>query len=557
MGRQRAANDPSVRTELTERQRQVLRLIARGRTNGQIAEELGLTLDGVKWHVREILTRLGVDCREEAAAWWKRNRGMGERMPSWLGWPLAAGFGGATAVAVAVVFVVGVVIGSPGSDEPAVPERECRPAPGSIIGLDPFCVAWRDRFDDESGFRVTIGYGGGGEVFTYTTEPGTETFFPPDGHAPPRQGTLDECLARSNIQVSVAVIRSDIPEEFARGAVNFECASAAGSPEDPEFISQPELTLAGEGDGWRVYVDEEGGVPHARDAVLAVHWSHPNARVEMVDAATGRVAARWEVGYAPGAVLRAAANELLISDEHWSREPDHRWRLLRFSLDSLDLIEARPMPGRIYPRRPVGWMILSADQRSLFYTAPLYPDCFEQVSDLVRIARDCDRFRVGVLNLDAPGSPIVLANVGEQCGTLSPGLPGTRSARIACRDGQAFTVSADGPASEIVSGPHPRPGLSSAAETLVSDELSLRWAISGGACCTIARASLVRVETGEVVTNAPLGPNRYQAIAPVTANRVLLMDATGQLFHLDFATGERVRLGYAIADVTEQTVLVR
>lgn len=35
----------------TERQRQVLDLMARGRTNTEIAETLGLSLAGAKWHV--------------------------------------------------------------------------------------------------------------------------------------------------------------------------------------------------------------------------------------------------------------------------------------------------------------------------------------------------------------------------------------------------------------------------------------------------------------------------------------------------------------------------
>ena len=46
--------------QLTPRQREVLDLLARGRTNPQIAESLGISLDGAKWHVSEVLSRLGV-----------------------------------------------------------------------------------------------------------------------------------------------------------------------------------------------------------------------------------------------------------------------------------------------------------------------------------------------------------------------------------------------------------------------------------------------------------------------------------------------------------------
>ena len=75
MSRPRAANEPSVRFELSPRQQEVLGLIARGCTNGEIADRLGITLDGVKWHVSEILARLDVPSREEAVvAWQQRQR---------------------------------------------------------------------------------------------------------------------------------------------------------------------------------------------------------------------------------------------------------------------------------------------------------------------------------------------------------------------------------------------------------------------------------------------------------------------------------------------------
>ncbi len=60
----------------TPRQREVLDLLVRGRTNGQIATELGISLDGAKWHVSEIITKLGVDSREEAAEYWRAQNGL-------------------------------------------------------------------------------------------------------------------------------------------------------------------------------------------------------------------------------------------------------------------------------------------------------------------------------------------------------------------------------------------------------------------------------------------------------------------------------------------------
>src|SRR6266545_3431142 len=54
---------------LTPREWEVLDLLRQRLTNEQIAERLGITLDGAKYHVSEILSKLGVGTREDAAAW--------------------------------------------------------------------------------------------------------------------------------------------------------------------------------------------------------------------------------------------------------------------------------------------------------------------------------------------------------------------------------------------------------------------------------------------------------------------------------------------------------
>lgn len=64
----------------TPRQREVLDLLAQGRSNAEIAEQLGVSLDGAKWHVREIMGRLGVDSREDAAEYWRQERGLPARL---------------------------------------------------------------------------------------------------------------------------------------------------------------------------------------------------------------------------------------------------------------------------------------------------------------------------------------------------------------------------------------------------------------------------------------------------------------------------------------------
>jgi DNA-binding CsgD family transcriptional regulator len=76
-----AHQPPPAKSTLTARQREVLELVARGKTNFEIAQALGLSLEGAKYHVREILGRLGANSREEAVALWARERGGHRRWP--------------------------------------------------------------------------------------------------------------------------------------------------------------------------------------------------------------------------------------------------------------------------------------------------------------------------------------------------------------------------------------------------------------------------------------------------------------------------------------------
>ena len=47
----------------------MLTLVREGLTNDQIARRLGISTDGAKFHVSEIITKLGVRKRGEAAEW--------------------------------------------------------------------------------------------------------------------------------------------------------------------------------------------------------------------------------------------------------------------------------------------------------------------------------------------------------------------------------------------------------------------------------------------------------------------------------------------------------
>ena len=63
-GAQRTVDD---RERLTQREREVLELIANGRSNKRIALELGISEKTVKTHVGHVLAKLGVSDRTQAA----------------------------------------------------------------------------------------------------------------------------------------------------------------------------------------------------------------------------------------------------------------------------------------------------------------------------------------------------------------------------------------------------------------------------------------------------------------------------------------------------------
>src|SRR5450830_1356760 len=64
---------------LTPREWEVLSLLRENLTNEQIAERLGVTLHAARYHVSEILSKLGVATREEAAAWQPKEVRLGPR----------------------------------------------------------------------------------------------------------------------------------------------------------------------------------------------------------------------------------------------------------------------------------------------------------------------------------------------------------------------------------------------------------------------------------------------------------------------------------------------
>src|SRR5262249_54025777 len=62
-------------------QRRVLDGVAAGRTNAEIAAELGLSAETGKWHIAQLLAESGCEHRDALAAWWQRRRVPPTRIP--------------------------------------------------------------------------------------------------------------------------------------------------------------------------------------------------------------------------------------------------------------------------------------------------------------------------------------------------------------------------------------------------------------------------------------------------------------------------------------------
>jgi DNA-binding CsgD family transcriptional regulator len=274
---------------LNARQREVLALVADGKTNAEIGEALGMTLDGAKWNVSEILTKLGFASREEAAEYWRwRSRPaarLGRLFASaatfrWLSSPLSKVIVLASVGAPLLLFALSRV----GDDEETITvdyffegtyfERH----EGANWMLDPLDEADQGTFkawhQDAGHFRlettttkvtltpaVTIAAADGTRIFTYNGQDNTLTsaVVPPgffDRAGPPNVQGVGFSLAQGATSIDALVLRmngaSGSVQQWARvaGDDNLLGIPVAVVEFGPTWVNGEQETSGGTGRMW-------------------------------------------------------------------------------------------------------------------------------------------------------------------------------------------------------------------------------------------------------------------------------------------------------------------
>ncbi|MGH9204802.1 MAG: LuxR C-terminal-related transcriptional regulator, partial [Vicinamibacterales bacterium] len=159
---------------LTPREREVLGLLRQRLTNEQIAQRLGITLDGAKYHVSQILSKLGVGSREEAAAvvlaerrWWLRAAV----------WAKLAGAATVTAAVVGLAVLAWGVVRTEGPEERSDTSFDEDPTPIGALSVSKILFA-HVVGEGEIDFDIYTVDSDGSGLTNITNSPDTPEFFP-------------------------------------------------------------------------------------------------------------------------------------------------------------------------------------------------------------------------------------------------------------------------------------------------------------------------------------------------------------------------------------------
>jgi DNA-binding CsgD family transcriptional regulator len=166
---------------LTPREWEVFGLLRAGLTNKEIASRLGITERGAKYHVSEILSKLGMDTRREAATWRERPlrrfpllaavlarlRGMPAQLAT-------AVLASAVLALFALALGVGVMERRSGKGETAVGQQEATQAPRKEMVRLAEEATTEARAVAPDNVLYLMGFAGGNGSYTFRfTVPGT------------------------------------------------------------------------------------------------------------------------------------------------------------------------------------------------------------------------------------------------------------------------------------------------------------------------------------------------------------------------------------------------
>lgn len=135
---------------LTPRQWEVLELLRLRQSDQEIADRIGLSLDGAKYHVSEILGKLGVQTREEAALWQPEER---RAWPS-RAWKFVIAGAAAAALGGVALLTLGVITSGAGGNGPLISQDEAYVMAGSYTGFRWVAVAEAEYVNADDALAV-------------------------------------------------------------------------------------------------------------------------------------------------------------------------------------------------------------------------------------------------------------------------------------------------------------------------------------------------------------------------------------------------------------------
>ncbi len=396
---------------LTPREWEVLALLREGCTNEQIAERLGIALSTARFHVSEILGKLGVTSRGEAA------RGQPEAAPSSVrGHALVPPFafvrrlgrlgagaqvvaGGVLAVvAVGVVLLAWCVMRSSGDSGAAVREWvannslttpiRCTPsaqaASGLEVGSQP--VFWRFGLTQQDltsgqycrrGFKIVLRVTNGVTCIDNKPPPGMML----DATSAATGARLTEpltCVTTANDLPGAYFVTSfELPSP---GVWRLRLVAGADASTQTIRVAGPPVTPP------RVLAD-----PAALAAI-----NEDSGAIDVLDPSTLRPLAQIIAGYRPWVAVRQSARQLLVAQAFGPARDVTTPTLRVYDLRNLSAIPSViAMPDRVIESVYAPSMVLSDDERYLYYGAVTMPS-----TGCTGGATLCQRASVGIIELE-------------------------------------------------------------------------------------------------------------------------------------------------------------